>query len=73
MKQDLMQLMELGKLDKGQLVQLCNALYVLLQERNVNVTVQQVPTLGSLGGTQTQPPLRSLCTPNVSHHYLPNL
>lgn len=39
----LLDIMELDKLDKAQLVQLCSALYELLKERNVTVNVQAAP------------------------------
>lgn len=42
MKQ-LYDLMELNKLDKDQLIQLCEALYALLGEQKVQVTLQPVP------------------------------
>lgn len=41
--QKLEDIMELGKLDKDQLVQLCNALYALLENREVRVQVLPAP------------------------------
>ena len=63
--QKLEEIMELGKLDKDQLVQLCNALYALLEKREVQVQVlpAQQPFVFS---TPYVPPMPSYPTyPNL--------
>ncbi len=53
----LFDIMDLSKMDKEQVIQLCEAFYELLKERNVTVTLQQPNTFITapipFGGTTT--------------------
>lgn len=52
---ELREILDLSGMDKEQLAQLCCALYALLENRNVTVTVQASPNAGSFGFSPVSP------------------
>lgn len=61
---DLTDLLDMNGMTKEQLAQLCNALYRLLLEHNVNVTIQASPNAGSFGFPPASPFYAPTYAPN---------